>query len=93
MFSKDHQTNGMLMSVQSARMGLGWSIEKLANESGVAVASIYLLERMGSAGPEDDGKVRDTLNRRFAERVQSAVPSKREQINNLENIVRFGPIR
>ena len=60
------------MNVRSARMSLGWSIEKLAKESRVTVASVYLLERMGTAGPEDDAKMWDVLNGRLAERSPEA---------------------
>ena len=51
-------------------MTLGWSFEKLAKTSNVAVASVYLLERMGTAGPEDDASIWDVLNKHLAERSQ-----------------------
>ncbi|RYE93865.1 MAG: XRE family transcriptional regulator [Oxalobacteraceae bacterium] len=43
------------MDVRSLRLLLGWSREDLAKRSGVPIASVYLIERMGTAGPEDDG--------------------------------------
>lgn len=42
------------MDVRSLRLLLGWSRENLAKRSGVPIASVYLIERMGTAGPEDD---------------------------------------
>lgn len=43
------------MDVRSLRLLLGWSREDLAKRSGVPIASVFLNERMGTAGPEDDG--------------------------------------
>jgi transcriptional regulator with XRE-family HTH domain len=40
---------------------LGWSRERLASESGVSVASVYLVERMQTAGLSDDARIRDAL--------------------------------
>jgi hypothetical protein len=42
-------------------MLLGWSETYLAKVSGVSAASIYLIERMGSAGDVDDGLIRAAL--------------------------------
>ena len=53
---------------QSTRMGLGWLPEQLAQKSGVSTASVYLLERMGTAGPEDDARIRNTLTKGQVER-------------------------
>jgi len=61
-------------------MSLGWSFEKLAKESGVAVASAYLLERMGTAGPEEDAKMWDALNKHLLERSQSVATEVSAQI-------------
>jgi transcriptional regulator with XRE-family HTH domain len=46
---------------QDARISLGWSRERLAVESGVSVASIYLLERALTAGPDEDARIREAL--------------------------------
>ena len=50
-----------MTSGQADRMTLGWSREQLARASGVSAASVYLLERLGSAGPEDDARIRNGL--------------------------------
>lgn len=50
-----------MTSEQVDRMTIGWSREQLARASGVSVASVYLLERMGTAGPEDDARVQNAL--------------------------------
>lgn len=42
------------MDIRSLRILLGWSKEDLARRSGVPFASVCLLERMGTAGPEGD---------------------------------------
>lgn len=42
------------MDVRSLRLLSGWSREDLAKRGGVPIASVYLVERMGTAGPEDD---------------------------------------
>lgn len=49
------------MDIRSIRMLLGWSREELAKQSGVSFASVYLLERMGAAGPRDDLLITRTL--------------------------------
>ena len=46
-----------MTSEQADRITVGWSHEQLARASGVSVASVYLLERMGTAGPEDDTRI------------------------------------
>ena len=56
--------------LQSFRAEFGWSREKLAHESGVQVSSVYLLERLGTAGPEDDAKVFNTLARCHLDRLR-----------------------
>ena len=50
-----------MTSEQADRMTIGWSREQLASASSVSVASVYLLERMGTSGPEDDARIRSTL--------------------------------
>lgn len=42
------------MDIRSLRSLSGWSREDLAKRSGVHIASVYLIERVGTAGPEDD---------------------------------------
>ena len=46
---------------QVDRISLGWSREQLARASGVSVVAIYLLERMGAAGSEDDTRIQNAL--------------------------------
>jgi hypothetical protein len=58
-----------MISEQSDRIGLGWSHERLARASNVDVASVYLLERMGTAGPEDDARIRRGLSQGKGERI------------------------
>ena len=43
------------------RIALRWSREQLARASGISVAAVYLFERMGTAGLEDDVRIRSTL--------------------------------
>ena len=76
------------MNVRVARMSLGWSFERFAKESGVAVASVYLLERMGTAGPEDDAKMWDALNKHLLERSRSVATEVSEQMekNSLASV-------
>jgi len=50
-----------MTSDQADRIFLGWSHEQLARLSGVSVASVYLLERLGTAGPDDDTRIRNKL--------------------------------
>jgi len=50
-----------MIQEQVDRVNLGWSREQLARASGVTVAAVYLLERMGYAGSEDDARVRKSL--------------------------------
>lgn len=49
-------------------MRLGWSREDLARYSGVSVASVYLIERLGSSSENDDARMRDALARALAAR-------------------------
>ena len=42
-------------------MSLGWSREHLARVSGVSLASIYVLERLGSSGEQEDELTREAL--------------------------------
>lgn len=46
----------------AARALLGWSRDQLAEASNVPVSSIYLLERLGSAGTQDDKRILAALN-------------------------------
>ena len=69
---------------QLARTSLGWSFEQLAKESGVEVASVYLLERLGTAGPDDDARMWDILNKHLLERSQGAAVQKPEQSIDFE---------
>lgn len=57
-----------MTSEQADRITLGWSHERLARVSGVATASVYLLERMGNIGSEDDMRVRNALDQGLAQR-------------------------
>jgi transcriptional regulator with XRE-family HTH domain len=50
-----------MTSEQSDRTMLGWSREQLAHASRVSVAAVYLFERMGTAGAEDDARIRNAL--------------------------------
>ena len=59
-----------MLQEQADRMTVGWSREQLARASGVSVASVYLLERMGTAGPDDDSQIRDSLAREKAEHAR-----------------------
>ena len=59
-----------MMSEQSDRMELGWSREHLAKISGVDLAAIYLLERLGTAGFEADARIRKSLTKGKAESTQ-----------------------
>jgi transcriptional regulator with XRE-family HTH domain len=52
--------------VRDLRVRLGWSEAKLAKESGVTVASIFLIERLGTAGLTDDLRVLEALERNLA---------------------------
>lgn len=52
-----------MTSYQSLRVSFGWSREKLAHKSGVEVAAVYLLERTGTAGSEDDTKILNALDK------------------------------
>jgi len=52
---------------QADRIKLGWSREKLARQSGVSVASVYLIERIGGSIETDDARVREALQRGLAE--------------------------
>lgn len=49
------------MHVRSLRMLSRWSREDLARRSGVSIASVYLIERLGTAGPEDDALIARVL--------------------------------
>lgn len=57
-----------MTSEQADRITLGWSHDRLARVSGVATASVYLLERMGNIGSEDDVRVRNALDQGLAQR-------------------------
>jgi hypothetical protein len=46
---------------EAARFLLGWSRERLALESHVPVSSVYILMRLGSAGPEHEAQIRAAL--------------------------------
>ena len=50
-----------MIQEQVDQMNLGWSREQLARASGVTVAAVYLLERMGSAGSKYDARIRKSL--------------------------------
>lgn len=52
---------------QVDRMRLGWSREDLARYSGVSIASIYLVERLGSATEADNERIHDALVRGLAQ--------------------------
>ena len=47
----------------TARAHLGWSRDRLAGASDVPLSAIYLLERLGSAGSEDDKRILQALTR------------------------------
>ena len=69
-----------MIQEQADRMTVGWSREQLAQASGVEVSAVYLLERMGSASPEDDARMRTALAQRKAEHGRrSAQPDANEQ--------------
>ena len=55
------------------RILLGWSHQYLAKISGVATASVYLLERKGSAGEQDDRCIRNALTMGKASRARSTI--------------------
>jgi transcriptional regulator with XRE-family HTH domain len=57
---------------QADRMKLGWSREDLARYSNVSLASIYLIERLGSATPDDDVRIRNALARGLAKQVSNS---------------------
>ena len=57
-----------MTSEQADRITLGWSHEHLARVSGVATASVYLLERTGNIGSDDDVRIRNALDQGFAQR-------------------------
>jgi len=59
-----------MTSEQADRMLVGWSREQLARASGVSVAAVYLLERMGTAGLEDDAQIRNVLAQRRSEHTR-----------------------
>ena len=50
-----------MASEQANRRTVGWSREQLAQASGVSLASVYLFERIGTAGSEDDTRIRNAL--------------------------------
>lgn len=62
-----------MISERADRLSLGWSYEQLARASMVEVASIYLLERTGTAGQHDDILIRHTLAREKAKRARRHV--------------------
>jgi len=55
-----------MTSEQADRMTLGWSQEHLARVSSVTTASVYLLERMGTVGSDDDLRIRSALDQGLA---------------------------
>lgn len=55
------------------RIALGWSREQLARASEVDVAAVYLFERMGTAGAEDDARIRSALIQAKLEPVRGEV--------------------
>jgi len=55
------------------RILLGWSHQYLAKISGVATASVYLLERTGSAGEQDDRCIRNALIKGKASQGRSTI--------------------
>jgi len=56
-----------MTSEQADRMTLGWSHEHLARISSVTTASVYLLERMGAVGSDDDRRIRSALDQGLAQ--------------------------
>ncbi len=52
------------------RIAVGWTREQLAVASNVSVSAIYLLERVGTAGPEDDVRIRAALAQAELERAR-----------------------
>ncbi len=56
------------IEVRAARARLGWSRDQLAEASDVPVSSIYLLERLGSAGEQDDKRILAALERAEVQR-------------------------
>ncbi len=60
--------------MRELRMRLGWSEARLAKESGVTIASVFLVERLGTAGTADDLRISEALERNVA--AQSGVTFK-----------------
>ena len=56
-----------MTSEQADRMTLGWSHEHLARVSSVTTASVYVLERLGAVGSEDDLRIRRALDQGLAQ--------------------------
>ena len=56
-----------MTSEQADRMKLGWSQEHLARVGSVTTASVYLLERMGTVGSDDDLRIRSALDQGLAQ--------------------------
>jgi hypothetical protein len=64
----------------SDNLPLGWPRERLAVESGVSVASVYLLERALTAGSEEDARIREALVLALVRRLDSKRLSAREMV-------------
>ena len=60
-----------MTSEQADRMMLGWTREQLAQMSGVSLASVYLFERMGTAGSNEDVRIRNALAQAKADFARS----------------------
>ena len=73
-----------MIQEQADRIRLGWSHERLARASGVTVAAVYLLERLGSAGLEDDARIRNSL---AEEKAKQVAPHVRLKTTEFEQIV------
>ncbi len=56
----------------AARALIGWSRDQLAEASNVPVSSIYLLERLGTAGTQDDKQILAALKRADIQRDKTA---------------------
>lgn len=62
-----------MVAEQDVRMTLGWSREHLARVSGVSVAAVYLLERLGYSGSNDELRIREALTQGKAASTNSNV--------------------
>lgn len=59
-------------TARAARALIGWSRDQLAEASNVPVSSIYLLERLGSAGSQDEKRILAALKRADTQRDKTA---------------------